>query len=244
MAEDSAEGSAAPSAACSGSYPAARLPLQPTDVVEVPRHLLSRLLYPNPVCLLTTRAAEPTPPGLPATNIMTISWLTPTNNKGGLLLSMNAKRTSAALLASSERAPVLVLSVAVGGMEARLRAVGSCHGSAQLDKLAALGIPTCRPGWGLSGGRHGQHSSGDSTSSSGGQWPPAVADAAAHLVCRVEAQEEWDGHLLLRCQTEAGFVRGAMWTGKTWRLGDARAPGEAQPALLAFLGSQLFVPMS
>ena len=36
--------------------------------------MLTRLLYPNPVCLLSTYA-PPRPP-----NIMTITWLTPINN--------------------------------------------------------------------------------------------------------------------------------------------------------------------
>jgi hypothetical protein len=46
------------------------------DVVEVNRMFLSRLLYSNPVCLLST---------LPR-NIMTISWLTPINNQVCLII--------------------------------------------------------------------------------------------------------------------------------------------------------------
>ena len=44
------------------------------EVISVPKHLLSRLLYNNPVCLLTSTI----PNG--QSNIMTITWLTCLNN--------------------------------------------------------------------------------------------------------------------------------------------------------------------
>ncbi len=40
-------------------------------------HKLSRLLYPNPVCLLTTNPDE----NNEHPNVMVLSWLTPVNNK-------------------------------------------------------------------------------------------------------------------------------------------------------------------
>ena len=46
---------------------------QPTEIIKVPKHLTSRLLYSNPVCLLTTKTTE-------ASNVMTITWLTCLNN--------------------------------------------------------------------------------------------------------------------------------------------------------------------
>lgn len=58
----------------------------------VPKHLRSRLLYPNPVCILTTVGATG------ERNAMVVSWLTPVDNRGALFLSMNARRHSAALL--------------------------------------------------------------------------------------------------------------------------------------------------
>lgn len=90
---------------------------------KVPPHLLSRLLYPNPVCWLTSGDADTA-----RFNVMTISWLTPTNNQvrplpevvgravtwflpawrggmeqGGFVCSMNAKRYSAGLVTASKR---------------------------------------------------------------------------------------------------------------------------------------------
>ena len=62
------------------------------------RHLqekqqLSRLLYGNPVCLLTT-AKRPIL-GYHHANAMTISWLTPVDNQGNIFLSINTKRHTA-----------------------------------------------------------------------------------------------------------------------------------------------------
>jgi hypothetical protein len=69
----------------------------PVTIIPVARAHLSRLLYTNPVCMLTSSlpAAAPdllpapdqpeTPIALPRRNIMTITWLTPTTNHvGGL----------------------------------------------------------------------------------------------------------------------------------------------------------------
>mmetsp|Transcript_10231 Transcript_10231/g.38002 ORF Transcript_10231/g.38002 Transcript_10231/m.38002 type:complete len:290 (+) Transcript_10231:964-1833(+) len=50
---------------------------------------LNRILYPNPVCLLTTFNESFIP------NVMTITWLTAINAKSQFILSMNKKRFSA-----------------------------------------------------------------------------------------------------------------------------------------------------
>ncbi|RHY58482.1 hypothetical protein DYB38_000499 [Aphanomyces astaci] len=44
-------------------------------VVHVERNMLSRLLYPNPVCLLSVAD-----PSSNTRNVMTVTWLTPINN--------------------------------------------------------------------------------------------------------------------------------------------------------------------
>ena len=75
----------------------------------------SRLLYTNPVCFLTTD-----------TNVMTISWLTATNNTGGLVCSVNRRRHSASRILEQRS---FVLSVPVQGMEELVLSVGSCSGS-------------------------------------------------------------------------------------------------------------------
>lgn len=78
-------------------------------IVVVPKHLLSRLLYTNPVCLLTSHD-----PATRRRNVMTISWLTAINNQGGFICSMNAKRATAPIVQ------------AAGGFGTRPAAAGAC----------------------------------------------------------------------------------------------------------------------
>ena len=105
--------------------------------VPVPKGLLARLLYANPVCVLTASRAG-------RANAMTISWLTPTDNTGTFVCSMKQTRHTAALAAHPGQ--VFVLNVPVAGHEATVLAGGGCSGAAG-DKLAALALPLCRPGW-------------------------------------------------------------------------------------------------
>ena len=103
------------------------------------KQMLSRMLYPNPVCMLSTPAHAAT--GGP--NVMTISWLTPLNNFGLVLLSVNAKRHTAAKLRSC---PDFVLNIPAHGLEETVLAIGK-HSGAQGDKFAKLSIEACSPGW-------------------------------------------------------------------------------------------------
>lgn len=54
-----------------------------SNPINVPKHLLSRLLYTNPVCLASTYSA-----------IMTLSWITCIDNSGGFICSINSSRDS------------------------------------------------------------------------------------------------------------------------------------------------------
>ena len=108
-------------------------------VVTLAAPHLSRILYPNPVCFLSTWK-----PGTSEANLMTISWLAPIDNDGRFFLSMNQRRHSARLLS---RHPYLVLSVACAGLEQLLTRVGGCTGARVHNKPKALGVPLCRPGW-------------------------------------------------------------------------------------------------
>lgn len=67
---------------------------------------------------------------------MTISWLTATSNHGELVLSMNASRYTAQLVAAP--GAVFVLNVPVAGMEAMVRAVGGCSGADGPAELTPL----------------------------------------------------------------------------------------------------------
>ena len=149
---------------------AVEMPLssRPPAVVAVPAHLTARLLYMNPVCLLATPLPQTTTTGAAMAdrcNLMTISWLTPTDNKGSFFMSMNRKRASADFLLGQDPAEgdaVFALSVATAGMEDTLVAVGSTSGRQEgggppavgeqagkpyTSKAKRLNLPLCSPGW-------------------------------------------------------------------------------------------------
>ena len=110
---------------------------------------LSRLLYPNPVCFLSTCSSSP-PPHHPAEgaesrptlseaakrrNVMVLSWLTATNNSGRFMFSINRNRHTASALIpideSSGKARTgveFVLSCPVRGMEQLVIDVGGTSG--------------------------------------------------------------------------------------------------------------------
>lgn len=117
---------------------AASVATAPSGVVVLGVAHLSRPLYANPVCFLSTWTRDR------ASNLMTISWLAPLDNDGHFTLSMNATRHSAQKLAAN---PVLCLSVACAGLEPLLLRVGGCTGARLSAKAETLGVPLCRPGW-------------------------------------------------------------------------------------------------
>jgi len=104
--------------------------------VLVAPQAFARLLYTNPVCLLTTTLGkrvvtgeDPEPEGFTGApvNVMTISWLTATTNvAGGFVMSMNCSRHTAKLVEATGR---FVLNVPVRGMEETVRRIGRSSGS-------------------------------------------------------------------------------------------------------------------
>ena len=155
-------------------------PLVPGAVValEDPK-LMSRLLYPNPVCLLSV---APRPRGdadvaagddAPADggdavpedgghrpNVMTISWLAPINNDAAFVCSINLRRFTLRMLRSNGGR--FCLSVPSKGFEKTVLAIGACSGWRN-DKPAKLGFELCSPGWGVD----------DESAPTGGQQRPA-----------------------------------------------------------------------
>lgn len=117
------------------------VPLIPGDFLRLTdRKMHSRLLYTNPVCMLTTvvpaamRSVESQ-----RWNAMTISWLTATNNDGGLVISINKRRFSAdCLIAAGE----FCLSVPAAPMQETVLALGKRSGR-RGDKFA--GVPGLVP---------------------------------------------------------------------------------------------------
>jgi flavin reductase (DIM6/NTAB) family NADH-FMN oxidoreductase RutF len=99
----------------------------------------SRVLYPNPVCFLcstyvsqetTDEASETKEHCLPSAkpthkNVMVLSWLTATNNRGNFIMSVNRHRYSTSLLMRNK---VFSLCVPIAGMEELVLNVGSISG--------------------------------------------------------------------------------------------------------------------
>lgn len=186
--------------------------------VPVQPHLLSRLLYANPVCVLTTWGDGG------ARNAMVLTWMTAINNRGLFVASVKQSRHSATLIAATGR---FALSVPVRGAEPLLLRVGSCSGR-DTDKVAELGLRPCPPGWRRADGDAPDAGGADG----GGAW--CVEDCVAHMTCTVLSTSEVDGHSVMTCRIDTGAVLSAYWGGKTF------APVDAAEPYLTFFGSQEF----
>lgn len=210
------------------------------DWVAVDRSMLARLLYPNPVCLLSVRSR-----GGSGRNVMTITWITAINNRGGFIGSVHAARHSVQFV--NHAGAIFVLNVPVRGMEDLVLAVGSCSG-ADTDKFEEFGIAVCAPGGAelTEGGSEdivktkkpkvSKKELAKQEISRAVHQAIALRDCVAHLLCRVESVTEDDGHLLLRCVQLSGWTRRAYWDGRNFI---PHASADVEP-YLTFLGSKTF----
>eukprot|EP00928_Gymnodinium_smaydae_P082164 TRINITY_DN65565_c0_g1_i1.p1 TRINITY_DN65565_c0_g1~~TRINITY_DN65565_c0_g1_i1.p1 ORF type:complete len:353 (+),score=42.64 TRINITY_DN65565_c0_g1_i1:54-1061(+) len=230
------------------------LQTSPSCVVVESTHL-SRPLYMNPVCMLSTwtLASE----GRPARrNLMTISWLTPLDNDGRFICSMVQRRYSASLLQANHG--FFGLSVATEALVPQVLKIGGCRGEwLQPDKPSVLGIDLCRPGW--------QPIESNDTKSEAQPfadepmvWPEegflelpgvdsfrtadilgnafCVAPCAAHICARVVSVRGAYGHFILFCETVSAHVRSEYWSKKR-----TLEPQSSQLSpVLTFFGSQRF----
>ena len=223
-------------------------------MLPVPKHLHTRLLYANPCCALIT-ANDPAAEG--GHNAMCISWLTPVDNHGLVMLSLNAGRHSAGNVLRERR---FTLSVLCEAQREAALACGGSHGTGVAGgKLAALGLPLAALGGGpweaggsgaalpvLAGspahlhcrllsllapteGREGEGSGGGGGGGGGGGAAGASSSGAAPTL---------QGHLALLCRVEGAWVKEAYW-GKHKLL----TPAPGLPRLLCFLGSGVFAAM-
>ena len=210
--------------------------------------LRSRLLYPNPVCLLTTWSVEG---GAWKKNVMTLSWLTCMNNAADVLFSLNAKRFSADAVVSGRD---FGLSVPTADLAKVVLAVGGRSGR-RGDKFAdgaVAGLAAVTPDRDEATPKNGfaalmDDDSEDSDGSDGGgaagvdasRPPPCfyVEGAVARLRCRVT--QRLDGgdpdHHVLVARVEEAAVREEYCDGKTF----APTDDDMSP-YLTFLGSQTF----
>uniref|UniRef100_A0A6B2LK87 Uncharacterized protein n=1 Tax=Arcella intermedia TaxID=1963864 RepID=A0A6B2LK87_9EUKA len=174
--------------------------------------MLSRLLYTNPVCLLAIHNPR---------NVMVLTWLTPINNEGHFVCSINKNRSTAKHI-TTNKLRQFTLNVPVHGMEDLILSIGSSHQKETVDKFSLFNIKTCQPGW----------TDGDPSS-------PliSIADCVAHMVCNIDRIEpEIDPqHYILFCHISQGFVKSSYWTGKLFK-----PTNPTTPPYLTFFGSQKF----
>ncbi|KAL6059319.1 hypothetical protein QOT17_014299 [Balamuthia mandrillaris] len=192
------------------------------DVVQLTnKQLLSRLLYPNPVCLLSVTSPS-------AANVMTISWLTCVNNNGLIICIVNKRRFTSTFLQPGFS---FVLNVPIKGMEKLVLSIGGSSGRNQ-NKFESLGIPTCRPGW-LSLDPKVKPEEGKDKGEAAPQSLLAIAPCVAHIICRISSRQEQEGHYVLFCHLLSAFVKADYWNGKTFI-----PQREDVPPYFTFLGSQ------
>ena len=191
-------------------------------MIPIPKNLLSRLLYVNPVCALVTKNCE----AENGFNVMTISWISPVDNHGLFTMSINKGRhTLMNLLPGTffSISPFTEESIGVALL------VGGSSGAGILGgKLEALGISVSPCG--------GASSACDF---------PALNGAPAHLFCRVVSllspsddvggEAVLKGHTILLCTSETGWVDPSYW-----REGKLFSPSLGKPRLVGFLGSKKF----
>ncbi|KAJ3352802.1 hypothetical protein HDU83_007604 [Entophlyctis luteolus] len=205
--------------------------------VRVPKHMLSRLLYPNPVCLLTStnlESRERNPNEEVEKN---------TDNNGHFVCSMKASRYSANILTSSGTAGVgasFVLNIPTSDMTSLVARIGSTSGR-DGDKFNDLNIETCLPGWSDAPEQWPWRSENISNSEILRQDTAAglvaLKNCVAHLVCKVEDVSERYGHLLLFAVIDEGYARSALWNGRNFGVG-------ASDTCLSFLGSRVFATLT
>lgn len=196
-----------------------------------------RLLYSNPVCILTTERGHET--NKFERNAMVISWLTPVNTSKLFAISLNRKRHSADVLLDREAtcSRRFVLNVPVDGHQDTLLNIGGCSGR-EVDKFRKFSLPVVLPGlWSddspdpnIVKGRKRKNKADE-------RWGTALDFCVAHLMCHVlsEQQTEVKGHHIFICEIIRGFVRKSYWDGKRF------APVNIGiPSTLSFLGSKTF----
>ena len=233
-------------------------------VTQLPKHLYSRVLYANPVCFLTVHDPSASV-RKHRCNVMTISWLTAVNNRGGVFLSMNSKRHTASFL--SRGCEYICLSVATKGHEDLLISIGGCTG-AEVDKFELLSIPTCRPGCWSECVKSENETCGEGSETLSRKRikvqkqksvkqlakeelerarDAAVAidgPTAAHVLLKItKVLPEDDGHLSVFATISGAWVRNEYWKSPDGKKVFAPATSNAPPTL-SFCGSKVFCEKS
>ena len=194
------------------------------SVVQIKGNMMCRLLYPNPVCLLTIY--DPTKH---RSNVMTITWLTAIDNHGTFVCSISKRRHTSELLRVSS---IFVLNIPTRELEETILAIGSCTGR-DMDKFRELKLQTCCPGW--SSGKVNRKKKKDKDADLT-KHAIALRNCIAHIVCLVEQKQDMGQHWLLVCKQQLAWSKKAYFSdGKRFQ-----RSSDSLPPYLTFLGTQTF----
>jgi len=211
------------------------------EIVRIKGNMMCRLLYPNPVCLLTVYDPQTTNTKNQQgahhrhlMNVMTITWLTPIDNSGTFVCSINKKRYTSELLNVSS---IFVLNIPSRDMEHTILRIGSCSGR-DVDKFQQFGLQLCCPGWSSSSipvvRRRGDDDERGSFCVS--KYAVVLSDCIAHTICTVQEKQDQGQHWLFVCKQQMSWSRKVYFEdGKRFRRNC-----ESLPPYLTFLGSQTF----
>lgn len=227
--------------------------------LAVPVHLHSRLLYSNPVCALITKNAAH------GHNAMVISWLTPIDNEGSFMISVNSRRHT---LTNLRKNSLFSLSPAVEGQETVLLLLGGSSGAdadtsveTTSGKLEDSGVSTspCALSTLLPltvDSKKRQRPRVIDAQNAAAAAPPCLTASPARLACRVRSElccsdgsDGVKGHTLLLCDIVSATVDSRYWDGKRFApisvpLAATVAVAVGLPRLLSFQGSRTFSAMS
>lgn len=218
----------------------------------------SRLLYPNPVCLLCTRQkhGESSSSSSSSTrdNVMVLSWLTAVDNAGRFMFSICERRWTTQVLRQQQQqktADVLpvkfVLSIPVAGMEALVKDIGSvsgrhCNKFEHTPHESEATESTSCPPTSKRLRRKRLQREGNITGLRGLPFGSlfGIAGCVAHLQCHIVQIVEKglvDDHLLVVAQVETARVHKNYWDATKLLF---RPTSPETPPFLSFLGSQTF----
>jgi flavin reductase (DIM6/NTAB) family NADH-FMN oxidoreductase RutF len=219
------------------------------------KQMLSRFLYPNPVCLLTLTHESVENTEQSFRNVMTVSWLTPVDNQGNILLSLNAKRFTADKMSTLPIGSPFVLNVPTSQQKNLILQIGKCSGRV-VDKFENFGIARCFPGWqdtlpGNKSDNSGQDKGHGKPSKKQLQHEKcelltsatcAISCCVAHLVCTLVKCTNTttlgfadSDHIVVSANITCAYVRPDYWDGKTFA-----SRHSYLPPILSFLGSGEF----
>lgn len=190
------------------------------NMVQIKGNMMCRLLYPNPVCLLTVYN-----PMKHRANVMTVTWLTPIDNSGTFVCSINKRRYSSELLNVSS---TFTLNIPTRDMEGTILNIGSCSGR-DTDKFQKFGLKMICPG-------SYKVCSARTIHDDKINHAIAIESCIAHTICMVKEKQDQGQHWLYVCVQQLAWSRKEYFAdGKRFqRSSESLAP------YLTFLGTKTF----